>query len=66
MPRGIAWDDLPNPYIPGSGERRNRQNSTAKPKVEEKREVNLEKDLTEIARRMAFGSLVRTLNCKCI
>lgn len=57
MPRGIAWDDLPNPYLPGSAERRNRQSPTTKPKVEEKREVNLERDLTEIARRMAFGSL---------
>jgi hypothetical protein len=62
MPRGIAWDDLPNPYLPGSAERRNRQSPTTKPKVEEKREVNLERDLTEIARRMAFGSLVRAVN----
>jgi hypothetical protein len=59
MPRGIAWDDLPNPYL---------KNDQNKPKeiTERKtqadiereymaREFNYKNDLTAIGRRAAFG-----------
>jgi hypothetical protein len=57
MPRGIPWDDLPN----------NNKTSDNKPNSESiqtavlnnpPREIDFQKDLTDISRRIAFGVVV--------
>lgn len=60
MPRGIAWDDLPNHYIQEQVEQKKKnQANNPQPQVQkEKREVNLKEDVLGIGRRVAFGVIV--------
>jgi hypothetical protein len=58
MVRGIAWDNLPNRYVPGDGmPKKVEAKTTSEEVVPHKFEFS--RDIPDIARRTAFGLVVR-------
>ena len=59
MPRGIAWDDLPNPWI--KKETVDKQKAPELVVEEEPLERNYVKDANAIGKHILFGSIVSFL-----
>lgn len=63
MPRGISWDTLPNQFDPYDKGSIKKKEDIVEPKVVQhpsERKFDLVEDLEAIARRGAFGAVVRT------
>jgi hypothetical protein len=58
MPRGIAWDELPNRYVK---EVPKDQSNAVVAEETVTKELNIEKDFPEIGKRFAFGAIVSKL-----
>jgi hypothetical protein len=64
MPRGIAWDELPNPYLKNRDPKTEKNEAQVQEPVAEKKEFNFSKDAPDIGKRALFGIIVSKLLVK--